>query len=112
MTDLFCFQDFAAVVSGLQAENNQLREELRANDRKLQAENEQLRYEVDKLREIVVRITDSGEGGFHFVLKRFESNKGKIIISVMKNACMIAKNVCIVYENICNNLFRNGEKST
>ena len=112
MADLFCFQDLAAVVRGLQAENDQLREELRANDRKLQAENEQLRDEVEKLRQIVVRITDSGEGGFHFVLKRFEPNKGKIIISVMKNACMIATIFSIVYENICNNLFRNGAKST
>ena len=77
----------------VQAETDKLREQLRANDRKLQAENEQLRDEVEKLREIVVRITDSGEGGFDFVLKRFESNKGKIIISVMKNACMIDNNL-------------------
>ena len=74
------------MVSGLQGENDQLRangeqlraidrklqaqnEQLRANDRKLQAENEQLRDEVQKLSEILVRITDSGEGGFYFVLK-------------------------------------------
>ena len=60
------------MVSGLQSENDRLTvnvEQLRANDRQLQAENDLLRDELEKLSEIVVRITDSGEGGFDFILK-------------------------------------------
>ena len=44
-------------------------EQLRTNDRKLQAENDLLKDKLEKLSEIVVRITESGEGGFDFILK-------------------------------------------
>ena len=54
----------------VQAENDQLREQLTANDKKCQEENDKLRAEMEKLREIVVRITDSRGGGFDFVFKK------------------------------------------
>ena len=44
-------------------------EQQRTNDRGFQAENELLRDKLEKLGEIVVKTTDSGEGGFDFILK-------------------------------------------